>query len=121
VCVYGPIHLFGKNYLPFYKSIGKLCKKFFDEVSGTYPDFWNKKETPKKFYRRSYESVVESDLAVDKKIPVIAVAKKGLKISKMVLGLPNLMKIVRYTSIKDANKKLEKELKVFGKRVERKN
>jgi len=132
VYVFGPIHLFGKDYLSFYKAVMKLCKKFFDQVIGTYPDFWNTKETPKKFYNRTYETITDCDLfiaevsspslgvgmelqmAVEKNIPIIAVAKEGIEISTMVTGLPNLFKVIRYTSIQDSIKKLEKELKSFG-------
>lgn len=132
VYVFGPIHLFGKDYLPFYKAVMKLCKKFFDQAIGTYPDFWNSKETPKNFYNRTYETITDCDLfiaevsspsigvgmelqmAVEKSIPIIAVAKEGIEISTMVTGLPNLFKVIRYTSIQDCIKKLEKELKSFG-------
>lgn len=135
VYVFGPIHLFGKDYLLFYKAVMKLCGEFFDQVIGTYPDFWNSKETPKKFYNRTYETITDSDLfiaevsspslgvgmelqmAVERKIPVIAVAKKGIEISTMVIGLPNLFKVIHYISIQDFIKKLKKELKSFGEKV----
>jgi len=30
--VFGPIHLFGQDYLPVYKHLMSLCKKYFDKV-----------------------------------------------------------------------------------------
>jgi hypothetical protein len=59
---------------------------------------------------------MELQMAVEKSIPVIAVAKEGVEISTMVTGLPNLIKVVRYTSIQDSIKNLEKELKHFGEK-----
>ena len=54
--VFGPIHLFGEDYLPVYKHLMKLCGKYFDKVIGTYPDFWDSKETPREFYDRTYKA-----------------------------------------------------------------
>ncbi len=126
VYVFGPIHLFGKNYLPVYKKLVELCKKYFDKVIGTWPDFWDTKETPKQFYNRTYETITGCDLficevsspshgvgmelqmAVEHKIPVIALAKTGTSISPMVLGLPNLKKIIYYKNTEDLITKVEK-------------
>lgn len=131
VYVFGPIHLFGQDYLPVYKRLMKLCEKFFDKVIGTYPDFWNSKETPRKFYDRTIRTITKCDLfisevsspshgvgmelqvACDYKIPVIALAKGSVDISTMVLGLPTLRKIIRYKDADDLVRKLEKELKQF--------
>lgn len=44
VYVFGPIYMFGRNYLPLYKKLMKLCGKFFPKVLGTWPDFWNSKK-----------------------------------------------------------------------------
>lgn|GEM_PF-6560090 len=50
-----------------------------------------------------------------KKIPVIALVRQDIDFSKstMVLGLPNLQKIIRYKDEDDLMKKLENELKVL--------
>ena len=133
VYVFGPIHLFGKNYLPVYKKLMKLSKKYFDKAIGTYPDFWNSKETPRQFYNRTYKTITDSDLfiaevsslshgvgmelqmGVEHKIPIIAIAKEGTSISLMVVGLPTLKKIVYYKNIPDLLVKVENELKKFKK------
>ncbi len=132
VYVFGPINVFGADYLPVYKILMELCKRHFDKVIGTYPDFWNTKETPKQFYKRTYRVITKCDLfivevsalshgvgmelqmAVEHKIPVIALAKKGTKISSMVRGLPVLKQIIYYKDIND----LEKKLEIFIKKIE---
>lgn len=126
VYVFGPIHIFGKSYLPVYKHLIKLCKKYFDEVICTYPDFWNSKETPKKFYERTEREITKCDLfigevsspstgvgmefqmAKERNIPCIALCKKDMKPSTMILGIPCVKKIIYYESLKDLSKKLEK-------------
>ncbi|MFH1065295.1 MAG: hypothetical protein V1734_02205 [Nanoarchaeota archaeon] len=131
--VFGPIHLFGQDYLPVYKRLMKLCEKFFDKVIGTYPDFWDSKESPREFYDRTIKSITKCDLfigevsspshgvgmefqmAYDKKIPIIALAKEGINISTMILGIPNLRKVIYYKDIDDLVRKLEVELKQFSK------
>lgn len=64
VYVFGPINLFGKDYLPVYKELAKTCKPFFDKVIGTYPDFWNSKETPTEFYTRTVQTITQCDLFI---------------------------------------------------------
>src|SRR3989338_642674 len=133
VYVFGPIHLFGQDYLPVYKRLMKLCEKFFDKVIGTYPDFWDSKESPREFYDRTIETITKCDLfigevsspshgvgmefqmAYDHKIPIIALAKEGVDISIMILGIPNLRKVIHYKDVDDLVKKLEIELKQFSK------
>lgn len=128
VYVFGPIHLFGEDYLPVYKRLMELCKKHFDKVIGTYPDFWDSKETPKEFYARTRKTItkcnlfiaeisspshgvgMELQMAVEKKIPLIALAKKGQKISIMIEGLPVLKETIFYENLEDLEKKLEKSL-----------
>ncbi|RJQ17340.1 hypothetical protein C4573_04785 [Candidatus Woesearchaeota archaeon] len=132
--VFGPIHLFGQDYLPVYKKLMALCEKYFDKVLGTYPDFWKTKEKPKEFYERTLKTITKCDLfigevsspshgvgmefqmAYEKKIPVIAIAKEGISVSIMILGIPNVKKVIYYRSISDLLKKLEKELIIFGKK-----
>ena len=131
--VFGPIHLFGQDYLPVYKRLMELCEKSFDRVIGTYPDFWDSKESPREFYDRTIKTITKCDLfigevsspshgvgmefqmAYDHKIPIIALAKEGIDISIMILGIPNLQKVIRYKDTDDLIKKMEKELKKFSK------
>ena len=133
VYIFGPIYLFGEDYLPIYKELYKLAEKYFDEVICTYPDFWDSTETPKEFYKRTYNKITKCDLFVaevsspshgagmelqmaeEHKIPIIVLVKDDIDISKstMVLGLPNLLKVVTYKNIEDLKKKLGAELKSF--------
>lgn len=133
VYVFGPIHLFGEDYLPVYKELMKLCEKYFDKTMGTYPDFWDSKETPREFYDRTINTItkcnlfiaevsspshgvgMELQMAYDNNIPIIGLAKKGIEISIMVTGMPNLQKMIYYENIPDLLKKLEKELKQMSK------
>jgi hypothetical protein len=133
VYVFGPIHLFGEDYLPVYKKIMDLCKKYFDGVIGTYPDFWDSKEEPKEFYNRTVETITKCDLFIGEvsspshgvgmefqmahqhNIPIIVLAKQGTEISIMVLGIPNLKKVIYYADLNDLLNKLEPELKNFNK------
>jgi hypothetical protein len=133
VYVFGPIHLFGEDYLPVYKKLMKICEKFFDKVIGTYPDFWNSKESPREFYNRTIDTITKCDLfigevsspshgvgmefqmAYDNKIPIIALAKEGADISIMILGIPNLKKVIYYKDTDELVSKLEEELKQFSK------
>ena len=129
VYVFGPIHMFGSDYLSVYKNLMQVCKKHFKKVIGTYPDFWNSKETPQQFYKRTYKTITKCDLfiaevsspshgvgmelqmAVEHKIPVITIIKEGVKISSMVTGLPVLKKVMYYDDFEDLSKKLETEIK----------
>ena len=133
VYVFGPIHLFGKDYLPIYKEIMKLSLKYFEKVLGTYPDFWDSRESPKDFYRRTLKTITKCDLFIaevsspshgvgmelqmahEYKIPIIGLAKEGITISSMVLGIPNLKKIIYYKNKIDLLENLESELKKFKK------
>ncbi len=129
--VFGPIHLFGSDYLPIYKRLMKICRKYCKNVLGTYPDFWNSKESPEQFYVRTYRTVtkcslfiaevsvpshgvgMELQMAVENKIPVIILAKTGVKISSMVEGLPVVKETIYYDNAKDLEEKLEKYLAAF--------
>lgn len=131
VYIFGPIHLFGQDYLPIYKRLMVLCTPFFDRVIGTYPDFWNSKEPPQEFYKRTVDTVtncnlfivetsapshgvgMELQMAVEHNIPVIALAKKDVSISSMVLGLPTLRAVIRYQKVEDLEKQIQTELKKF--------
>ena len=132
--IFGPIHLFGKAYLPIYKRLTKLCKKYFDVVIGTWPDFWNSKETPRRFYDRTYKTIIDADLYIcdvtspsigvgmemqmgqEHNIPTIAVCKKGVKPSIMATGIPSTKKVIYYENIDDLSQKLEIEIKDFIKK-----
>jgi len=130
VYVFGPIYLSGEDYLPVYKKINELCGKYFDKVIGTYPDFWDSKETPQEFYRRTYDTITKCDLfiaevsspshgvgmelqmAVEHKIPVVVLVKADIDFSKstMVLGLPTLKEVIRYRDTEGLLQKLDLEL-----------
>lgn len=126
--IFGPIYISGNDYLPVYKALNKLCEKYFDKVIGTYPDFWNTDETPRQFWDRTYETITTCDLFIAEcsspshgvgmelqmaqahDIPVIALVQEdvvGFERSLMVLGLPNLRSVVRYTDLDDLLRKLE--------------
>lgn len=129
VYVFGPIHLFGRDYLPVYEKLNKLCERYFKKVICTYPHFWNTKEGPEEFFDRTIKTITKCDLfiaevsspshgvgmelqiAFEHSIPVIVLAKEGVEISIMVLGLPNLKKVIYYHGIPDLLEKLESELK----------
>lgn len=131
VYVFGSIHLFGEDYLPVYKHLMNLCAKYFDEVIGTYPDFWNSKETPRKFYDRTYKSItyanlfigevsspsigvgMEFQMAQEHNIPFIALCKKGVKPPIIIEGIPCTKKIIYYKDCEDLSKQLEKEIAKF--------
>jgi hypothetical protein len=133
VYVFGPIHLFGESYLPVYKKLMVLCKKHFDKAVGTYPDFWNSKEAPREFYDRTCRTIADCDLfigevsspshgvgmefqmAAERNIPIIAIAKKGVAVSPMILGVPALKKMIYYKDVPDLLKKIGKEIKAFSK------
>lgn len=129
VYIFGPIHLFGKDYLPIYKHLIKLCKPYFDKVISTYPNFWNSKESPRKFYNKTYRIITKCDLfigevsspsigvgmefqmAQENNIPCIALCKKGIKPSKMIIGIPCTKEIIYYRNLADLSKQLNKLLK----------
>lgn len=130
VYVFGPIYLSGENYLSVYKSINALCERFFDKVIGTYPDFWESQESPNEFYKRTYDTITQCNLfiaevsspshgvgmelqmAQEHNIPVIALVKDNIDFDKslMVLGLPVLEEIIRYSNPDDLLDKLSKSL-----------
>ena len=129
--VFGPIHLFGEDYLPVYKHLMELCEKYFDKVIGTYPDFWDSKESPREFYDRTYEVITKCDLfigevtspsmgvgmefqiAQEHKIPCIALCKKGVEPSIMITGIPATKEVIYYTDIDDLSKYLEETLRKY--------
>jgi hypothetical protein len=135
VYIFGPIYLFGSDYLPVYKELNELAEKYFEKVIGTYPDFWDSKEEPQDFYKRTYEVItkcnlfvaevsspshgvgMELQMAKEHNIPVIAIIKEGTDISKstMVLGLPNLHKVIIYKNLGDLKERLETEFRIFVK------
>ncbi len=133
VYIFGPIYLSGEDYLPVYKRLNELCSKYFEKVIGTWPDFWDSKETPREFYDRTYNTITKCDLFIaevsspshgvgmelqmanEHNIPVIALAKddKNLSKSLMIRGLPVLKEIIAYHDINDLLQKLEKELESY--------
>lgn len=126
VYVFGPIHINGESYVPLYKHVGEFCKKYFNQVIGTYPDFWDSKETPREFYDRTYNTITTADYFIaevtnasmgvgmelqmgrEHNIPCIAVCKQGHEPSPMVKGLPNLKEIVFYTNLNNLTVQLDK-------------
>jgi hypothetical protein len=133
VYVFGPIFMHGKDYLPVYKRLMKLCDKYFSKTVGTWPDFWDSKETPREFYDRTYDSIKDLDLFIAEVsvssagvgmecqmgaqhgIPLIALCKEGNDISPMTLGLPNLQQVITYKSIDDLETQLEEVLTELAK------
>lgn len=131
VYIFGPVHIFGEDYLPLYKHLIQICSKHFDKVIGTYPDFWKSKEPPKEFYDRTYKIITDCDLfigevsspsigvgmefqmAQEHNIPCIALVKKGIKPSSMILGIPCTKKVIYYTDLEDLSKQLIKAIKDF--------
>ena len=129
--IFGPITLNGEDYLPVYKYLTTVCKSFFDEIVCTYPDFWDSQETPREFYDRTHTVITKCDwfiaevssasmgvgmelqMGAEKKIPLIALCKKGMKLSKMVLGLPNLKQVIYYEGLEDLSAQLIEALKFF--------
>lgn len=134
VYVFGPIYISGKDYLPVYKRLSRLCEQYFDKVIGTYPDFWDTSESPREFWDRTYETIkgcnlfiaecsspshgvgMELQMGQENNIPIIALARDditGFDKSLMVHGLPNLKQIIRYKDEDDLVEKLESALKEF--------
>ncbi len=126
--VFGPIHLFGQDYLPIYKHLMTLCEPYFDKVIGTYPDFWDSKESPREFYDRTYDVITTCDLfigevsspsmgvgmefqmAQEHNIPCIALCKKGVEPSIMITGIPCTQEVVFYDDFSGLSKQLNKLL-----------
>jgi hypothetical protein len=134
VYVFGPIYISGKDYLPVYKEINKLCEKYFDNVIGTYPDFWDSAETPREFWDRTYDTITNCDLFIaecsspshgvgmelqmgqEHDIQIVVLVKEeieGFEKSTMVLGLPNLRTVIRYKDQADLLEKINLELEKF--------
>ena len=131
VYVFGPIYISGENYLPIQKSINKVCEKYFEKTIGTFPDFWDSKETAKEFWNRTYKTITKCDLFIaecsspshgvgmelqmgqEHNIPTIVLVKEDIQDfekSTMVLGLPNLKTVIRYKDISDLLIKIEDEI-----------
>lgn len=126
--VFGPIHIHGEDFLPVYERLMGLCDDHFEDVIGTYPDFWDTDETPQEFYERTVATItdcslfiaevtrpshgvgMELQMAVNSDIPVIALAQEGDEISSMVEGLPVLRTVIRYSDPDDLAEKLGQEL-----------
>ena len=129
IYVFGPIHLFGEDYLPFYKRLNAEVAQFADAVIGTYPDFWNSKETPQEFWRRTYDTITKCDLfigevtspsmgvgmefqmAQEHGIPCIALCKKGTEPSVMITGIPVTKKVIYYEDVEHLVQQLADTLK----------
>lgn len=114
VYIFGPIHIYGDDFLPVYKELSSVCDKRFKKVIGTYPDFWDTDEDPDEFYKRTIREITDVDvfvaevttpshgvgmelqMAYNNDIPVIALAKSEEDISSMVVGNPAVVELVRY-------------------------
>ena len=130
--IFGPIHLFGQDYLPVYKHLMRICEKHFDKVIGTYPDFWDSKETPREFYNRTVEMITKCDffigevsspsmgvgmefqMAQEHDIPCIALCKKGIKPSIMITGIPCTKEVIYYDDLEDLSNQLVQAIKNLG-------
>ncbi|MFA6533574.1 MAG: hypothetical protein WCT37_00200 [Patescibacteria group bacterium] len=131
VYIFGPINLFGEDYLPVYKHLRSLCQKYFDEVICTYPDFWDSKESPQDFYDRTYKTITKCDLfigelsspsigvgmefqmAQEHNIPCIILCKKGVKPSIMAFGIPCAKQVIYYETLDDLSKQIEAAVQEF--------
>lgn len=131
VYIFGPIYLFGEDYLPVYKRLTALCKNYFDEVICTFPDFWNSNESPQEFYTRTYDTIKNCDLfigevsspsmgvgmefqiAQEHNIPCIAIAKNGTTISSMIEGIPCTKRIIYYKDFEDVTRLIELAINDF--------
>lgn len=124
VYVFGPIHLFGQEYVPVYKHLMKICEPYFDKVIGTYPDFWDSKESPQEFYNRTYQVItkcqlfigevsspsmgvgMEFQMAQENNIPCIALCRKGVEPSIMIMGIPCTKKVIYYKDLVDLSEQM---------------
>lgn len=114
VYIFGPIHIYGEDFLPVYKKLVSKCSERFEDVIGTYPDFWDTEETPTQFYNRTINTITKCDVFVaevtnpshgvgmelqmahNNDIPIMALAEENEKISSMVVGNPAVVDIIRY-------------------------
>ncbi len=131
--IFGPISFHGQRYLPVYKKAISVCQRYFDEVIGSYPTFWESDESPREYYERIRKTIITADLFIgefsqpshgvgmeiqmsyDHKIPLIALVEKGEKISKMILGLENLKTVIEYEGLEELGERLEESLvKIIG-------
>jgi hypothetical protein len=112
--VFGPITGHGERFLPVYKRATQICEKHFDEVIGSWPDFWKPEADRRVYFERIRHTIVNADLfvgeltqpshgvgmelqmACDRNIPLIGLAEAGAKLSDLVLGLPNLRRVIHY-------------------------
>lgn len=126
--IFGAIHIYGQEYLPVYKHLMKICHPYFDELIGTYPDFWDSKEPPREFYGRTVKSIIDCDLficeatvpstgagmelqmAQEHNIPCIALCQHGKEPSSMVKGIPCVQEIIYYNNLQDLTSQLEASL-----------
>ena len=122
--VLGPITQHGKEYLPVYKAAMKVCSNHFDSVIGSYPDFWKMKEKPENYYSKIMKEIkncsmlvaevskashgvgIELQASAESNIPLICLAEKGIIVSSMIRGLPNLKAIVYYDDLQNLEEKL---------------
>lgn len=129
--VFGPISFWGEQYLPVYQQAMLVCSHYFDEVIGSYPDFWESDEDPRTYYQRIRATIptagvfigefsqpshgvgMEIQMSCEHQIPLIALVEEGRKISKMILGVPNLHQVIQYRDLNDLAEKLDAELKTL--------
>lgn len=94
----------------------------------TYPDFWDSKESPEEFYKRTVETItkcnlfigevtspsigvgMEFQMAQEHNIPCIALCKEGVKPSVMIEGIPCTKKIIYYRDLDNLVELVEKAI-----------
>jgi hypothetical protein len=59
---------------------------------------------------------MEIQMSCDRRIPLVVLAEEGRRVSNMILGLPNLRRVIFYRGLGDLERELEAELKTFSGR-----
>lgn len=119
----------------FYEAIGDLCRQqgleaYIPHQAGTDP-IKNPAVTPSQVYKVDKAHVTESDLVVAYvglpslgvgaelgwaeayNIPVILLAERGKKISRMILGMPNIVARVEFNDYNDGLDQLGRVLRTL--------
>ncbi len=134
IMVAGPINVNSKQLMSFYDAILGICDKLGKRTFCAYK-FSNPHKTsnvtPEEVYNICKELVSKSklllayvghpsigtgqelEIAVDNEIPIILIYEKKIKISKMVLGNPAIIKKIAFTDYKEATQKIQIAIKKY--------